>query len=187
MRETESISMRRREFLASTSLLLLSAGSLKASPFSPQGAIRGPEVREDLNPAEAESVKNSIMARDMENFWGKGYSCAETGLAVALRYMHKPEDLVWVAGGFGGGMMHQDLCGFLTAGIMAIGLHVGSLDIEKTEAKKRCSQLVNEYWNWWASVNPLRCSEIRKGRSDYKVCNRLGQLAAVKLENLLKV
>ena len=186
MRETENVGMRRRKFLASTSLLLLSAGSLTASPFSSQSAIRVPELPEELNPGEAEIVKNSIMARDIDNFWGKGYGCAGTGLSVALRFMKKPEDLVWVAEGFSGGMMHQDLCGFLTAGIMAMGLHVGSMDIEKKEAKQRCSQLVNEYWDWWTSTAPLHCSEIREGRTDYNVCHRLGQLAAVKLESLLK-
>ena len=117
--------MLRREFLASSSFLLLSAASLKASALPSKAAPRGSDLREGLNPTELVMVNSSIMARDMDNFWHKGYSCAESGLMVALRFMKKPEDLVWVAGGFGGGMGHQDLCGFLTAGIMAIGLHAG--------------------------------------------------------------
>ena len=187
MQETKTVKIERRKFLASTSLMLLGAEILTASPFSPQSAIKGSELREDLNPSEAEVVKHSIMAKDMQNFWGKGFSCAETGLVVALRFMHKPEDLVWMAGGFGGGMMHQDLCGFLTAGVMAAGLYAGSLKIEKKEAKQRCGELVNQYWNWWASTAPLHCSEIRAGHKDFKVCQRLGQLAAAKLETLFKV
>ncbi len=106
---------------------------------------------------------------------------------VSLRLMKKPEELVWVAGGFGGGMQHQDLCGFLTAGFMAIGLHSGTLNIEKKDAKARCSQNVNSYWSWWSSTAPLRCSAIREGRKDFKVCLRLGKLASIKLEELLAV
>jgi hypothetical protein len=105
---------------------------------------------------------------------------------VALRLMKRPEDLVWAAGGFGGGMGHQDLCGFLTAGIMAIGLNTGALKLEKKEARERCSREVREYWDWWTSMAPLHCSDIREGRKDFKVCYRLGRLASAKLENLLK-
>jgi len=186
MKMAECTGMRRRDFLSSASLLVIGAATVKASPFSSQSAIKGPDLPEMLSAAEAESVKDSIMATDMSNFWGKGYSCAETGFAVALRFMEKPEDLVAVAGGFGGGMMHQDLCGFLTAGIMAIGLQTGSMGVEKNVAKERCSRLVNDYWDWWVSNAPLHCSDIREGREDFKVCHRLGQLAAVRLERLLK-
>jgi hypothetical protein len=131
-------------------------------------------------------VNNSTMARDMDNYWLKGYSCAECELMVVLRFMRKPEDLVWAAAGFGGGMGHQDICGFLTAGIMAIGLHAGSLKIDKKEAKALCSQKLNEYWNWWTSTAPLHCREIREGRKDHNVCQRLGKLASAQLESLLK-
>jgi hypothetical protein len=186
MTKTETVKLLRREFFASAPLLFLAGGLLKASSLSSQAAPKGSELREELNPAEIEIVKKSAMAMDMGNFWGKGYSCAETGLAVALRFMKKPEDLIWVAGGFGGGIGHQDLCGFLTAGIMAIGFHSGALNLEKKEAKALCGQKVNEYWNWWTSTAPLRCADIREGRKDFKVCHRLGSLASVKLEALLK-
>ena len=109
MNKTEAVRMLRREFLASSSILLLSAASLKGAVLPFQASPKGLDVSEKLNPAELEMVNNSIMAKDMDNFWHKGYSCAETGLMVALRFLKRPEDLVWVAGGFGGGMMHQDL------------------------------------------------------------------------------
>ncbi len=179
--------MRRREFLASSSFMLLAAGYLKAHPHAPQAAPKGADLSEELSRAELETVNRSAMAKDLDNFWGKGYSCAESGLVVALRFIKKPEDLVWAATGFGGGMGHQDLCGFLTAGIMAIGLQAGTLEIDRKEAKNRCSRNVNDYWNWWSSMAPLRCSNIREGHKDFKVCERLGKLASVKLEELLKV
>ncbi len=186
MTENKAIKVQRRAFLTSTPLLILGAGTLKAFPFAPQNSLKGSELSEELSPAELEIANKSAMSGDMGNFWGQGYSCAETGLMVALRFMKKPEELVWAAGGFGGGMGQQDLCGFLTAGIMAIGLHAGTLKVIQNTAKTACRQKVNEYWKWWTTMAPLHCSEIREGRSDFKVCHRLGRLAAAKLEALLK-
>jgi hypothetical protein len=133
-----------------------------------------------------ETVKSSVMATDMGKIFGRDYSCAESALAVALRYMKRPDDLVWAAGGFGGGLNHEDLCGFLTGSVMAIGFYAETLKVERKEAKKRCYQKVDEFWDWWAKTAPLHCSEIREGRTDFKVCYRLGKLAAVKLEDLIK-
>jgi hypothetical protein len=186
MRETQEVKMPRRNFLTSSSLLLVGTGCLSSSNLFSQTALKGPDLKEELSPAEMGIVNNSIMAKDMDNFWHKGYGCAESGLMVALRFMKKPEDLVWVAGGFVGGMFHQDLCGFLTAGIMAIGLYAGSLKIENKEAKGLLSRKANEYWSWWASTAPLHCRDIREGHKDFNVCHRLGKLSAAKLEDLLK-
>jgi len=186
MTDNETIKVQRRAFLTATPLLIWSAGALNALPFTSQNAPKGPELSEKLSPSELEIANKSVMSRDMENFWGKEYSCAETGLVVALRFMKKPEELVWVAGGFGGGIGHQDLCGFLTAGIMAIGLHMGTLNITKNTAKTVCRQRVDAYWKWWTSTAPLHCSDIREGHEGFEVCNRLGRLATAKLETLLK-
>ena len=186
MTQNKAKKVQRRAFLTSTPLLILGAGALKAFPFASQGAQKSAELTEELSASELEAVNKSIMSRDMDNFWGKGFSCAETGLVVALRFMKKPEELTWVAGGFGGGMGQQDLCGFLTSGIMAIGLYAGSLNIEEKTAKTLSHQKVSEYWSWWKSTAPLHCSEIREGHTDFKVCQRLGKLAAARLENLLK-
>jgi len=69
---------------------------------------------------------------------------------------------------------------------MAIGIYAGTLKLEKKAAKDLCRRKVDEYWNWWASTAPLRCGDIREGHKGFKVCNRLGKLAFVELENLLK-
>jgi hypothetical protein len=182
---TKSIKVQRRAFLTATPLLILGAGVINSSSFSPQSEAKDPGLSEKLSSAEREIVNGSTMSGDMDNFWGKGYSCAETGLMVALRFMKKPEELVWTAGGFGGGMGQGDLCGFLTAGIMAIGLHAGTLKAAKSDVKTVCGQKVKEYWTWWTSMAPLHCSEIREGRQDFGICQRLGKLAAAKLETLI--
>jgi len=198
MKANERVNMNRRKFLLSSSVLLSATAVLETSSLlaqttpdgspsgSPDSSPKGPDLPEELTSEELARVKNSVMSEDMQNFWGKGYSCAETGLVVALRFMKKPEDLVWAAAGFGGGMGHQDLCGFLTAGIMAVGLHAGDLKMEKSAAKRQCSQAVHEYWTWWLEAAPLHCPEIREGHQGFNVCHRIGRLAAAKLEGLLK-
>jgi hypothetical protein len=194
MKKNERGRMNRRKFLLTSSLLLSSTAIFESCSSlaqtkpasSPEALPKGPVLLDALTPEEMTLVKDSVMSEDMRNFWGKGYSCAETGLMVALRFMKKPEDLVWAAAGFGGGMGQHDLCGFLTSGIIAIGLHAGDLEEEKSEAKKLCGGKVREYWTWWLETAPLHCSEIREGRQGFDVCHRIGRLAAAKLESLMK-
>lgn len=107
-------------------------------------------------------------------------------MAVALRYMKKPENLIWFAGAFGGGLNNKDLCGFLTAGEMAIGIYSGDLKLERKAAKDICGRKSREFWQWWSATAPLHCSEITEGRTNNKVCMRLGKLAAAKVENLIR-
>ena len=154
--------------------------------YSGEPQRKGPELPEELTPAEMEVVNRSEMAKDIANFFGKGYSCTESILMVGARYLKKPEDLVWVAGGFGGGLNHRDLCGFLTGGVMIFGLHAGTLPMDRKAAKAACSQKVKEFWAWWVSDVPLHCAEIVEGRKDSKVCQRLGRLAAAKVEELIR-
>ncbi len=83
-------------------------------------------------------------------------------------------------------MGNRDLCGFLTAGEMAIGMYSGDLKLERKAAKEICSRKCREFWQWWSSEAPLHCAEILEGRTDRKVCRRLGKLAAAKIEDLIK-
>jgi len=186
MKKSDVLIMPRREFIASASFLVLGTRLFSMSPFSSQSAQATQEFKEELTPEELKFVESSVMAKELKNYFGKGYSCAESLLMVSLRFLEKPEELVWLASGFGGGLYHKDLCGFLTSGIMAIGLSAGMLKKERAEGKEYCKQKVKEYWKWWASMAPLHCSEIRKEGTSSKVCQRLGQLAAVKIEELIK-
>lgn len=186
MKKSDVLIMPRREFIASASFLVLGGRLFGMSPLSLQSAQVAQELKEELTPEELKIVERSVMAKDLKNYFHKGYSCAESLLMVSLRFLEKPEDLVWLASGFGGGLYHKDLCGFLTSGIMAIGLSAGMLKKERTEAKEHCKQKVKEYWKWWTSMAPLHCSEIKKQGTSSKVCRRLGQLAAVKIEELIK-
>lgn len=176
----------RRSFLASASGIF-AAGSLIGLPrwgdFSPQEIQKLPE---SLSPKEQELIKDSVMAKDLANYFGKGYSCAESILMVSLRFLGKSEDQVWAAAGFGGGIYHKDLCGFLTGGVMGLGFASGMLKKERKDAKEDCKNAVNQYWTWWESMAPLHCSEIRTPERGAEVCRRLGQLASAQVEQLVR-
>jgi hypothetical protein len=186
MTKKDFTTMGRRDFIAASSFWALGTSLTGANLLAQEPEPEKPVLLEELTPGELELVESSAMATDLKNFFGKGYSCAESGLAVALRHIEKPEELVWVACGFGGGLYHADLCGFLTAGVMACGLVAGDLAVEQKEAKNQCRQMVKSYWQWWTSMAPLHCKEIREGRTDFKVCHRLGKLASAKLEELFE-
>ena len=183
MEKKENLGISRRVFVSSVPGFLLGAGLFAKPTF---GFFQEkPELKDQLTTEELKWVKNSVMAKELTNYFGEGYSCAESLLMVSLRFLKKPEELVWAAAGFGGGLYHKDLCGFLTGGIMAIGFSSGMLDKERKEAKMHCSQKVKEYWKWWQSVAPLRCADIRTEGTTSKVCVRLGRMAAAKTEELI--
>jgi C_GCAxxG_C_C family probable redox protein len=175
----------RRKFMRTVPGWLIATGVM-AGPIPSIGNQKTLELPEELTAEERERVAKSFMAKDISNYFGEGYSCAESLFMVSLRFLKKPEELVWISSGFGGGMYHRDLCGFLTAGIMALGLSTGMIDAERKEAKAKCSQLVKEYWKWWTSEAPLRCADIRTEGTTSKLCKRLGLLAAAKTEELIK-
>ena len=175
----------RRTFLVSASGFLAGSSILGVFPvFS--GREVSQQLKKELSADELKWVKQSSMAREFKDYFHKGYSCAESLLMVSLRYLGKPEELVWVAAGFGGGLGQKDLCGFLTAGVMGIGLAAGSLEMDKKEAKPWCTSVVNQYWQWWGKLAPLHCAEIRPPGSSSKICMRFGHLASAKVEELIK-
>jgi hypothetical protein len=185
MNRRQKFQLPRRSFLASTPALFLGSRLWGVEPYGVQPPQTVPELKEEPTAEELKWIEKSAMAKDLNNYFGKGYSCAESLLIVSLRFLEKPEELVWAASGFGGGMYHRDLCGFLTAGIMALGVKAGMLEKARKEAKKDLEQAVKQYWKWWTSLAPLHCTEIRKPETSSKVCVRLGRLAAAKTEELL--
>jgi hypothetical protein len=144
------------------------------------------QAEKTLSPDEQKWVEESALAKDLRNYFGTGYSCAESMLAASLRKLGKPEEWVWAAAGFGGGMYNRDLCGFLTGGIMALGVAAGMLEMPRREAKQNCGRLVKDYWDWWKEQAPLRCSKIRTEAATSAVCTNLGLLSAAKIEEYLQ-
>lgn len=178
--------LNRRKFITTASGVFIGSAKFWLPSNLSLSAQSGQKVKEVLSADELEWIGKSTLAKDLKNYFHQGYSCAESLFMVSLRYLGKPEELVWVAAGFGGGMSHKDLCGFLTAGTIAIGLGSGMLKIPRKEAKEYCGDLVKQYWKWWVSHSPLHCSEIRTEETGSKVCDNLGLLSAAKIEDLIK-
>lgn len=186
MKKSDALFMPRRKFIASAPFLMLGSRLLTEPEFVRPSSRALQELKEELTPAESKLVESSALAQDLKNYFHKGYSCAESIWMVSLNFLKKSKNLVWIAGGFGGGLRHRDLCGFLTGGVMAIGLSSGKLNMGRDATKAICDRKVEEYWQWWASTAPLHCSEIRAENRTSRTCFRLGQLASVKLEELIK-
>ena len=66
--------MRRRAFLGTSAFLVFGARAVCARRSQSQSAPKGPDLREELSAAEIETVNRSAMAKDLDNFFGKGFS-----------------------------------------------------------------------------------------------------------------
>ncbi len=66
--------MRRREFLGGSPLLLFGVRCACAQPSHSQVIPRGQDLKEELSVSENETVDKSLMAKDLDNFFGKGFS-----------------------------------------------------------------------------------------------------------------
>lgn len=92
----------------------------------------------------------------------QGYWSADSLLLSALKYLKKPEETVAAATGFGGGMGRKDLCGYVTGGVMCIGLFCGAAKGNDKAGRQKCQRLTKEYLDWWAQTWPLRCGDIKQ-------------------------
>jgi hypothetical protein len=174
--------LERRQFLAA--LPFLAAAPLLVFSQAVQEEKRKP-LAEIMKADEWEQVKQSPMAMELEKYFGHGYSCAESLWLTALRHLKRPEEMVWTAAAFGGGMGQKDVCGFLSAGLMAIGTAAGQLKLPRPEAKKACSREAKAYWQWFQSLSPIHCAGIRPPGSSGDICRRLGQLAAARVNQVI--
>ena len=175
--------MPRRTFIASSMLLGNTLFGVSLDLGAKIQAAR--KAKETLSYDEKKWIGDSTLAQDLGKYFGHDFSCAESLLMVSLRFLGKPEEWVWAAAGFGGGMYNRDLCGFLTGGIMALGFASGMLKMPRKEAKEYCGDLVEKYWDWWGLQAPYRCAQIREGQTTYAVCMNQGLLSAAKINELL--
>lgn len=174
----------RREFVCAVSVLgalpVVLSREVAAAQDKPDKTIR-----ELFSAQEWEQLSKSTMAMEIDNYFRRGYSCAEAILLVSLRRMGLDESLTCAAAAFGGGLGQKDLCGFLTGACMAFGFAARKSSLEKSEAKKRCSAASKEYWDWWKKQYPLRCSEITVTTEDRAKCRLMAPRLAAKVEELL--
>ena len=90
----------------------------------------------------------------------EGYWSADSILLSAAKHLKKPEEIVSVATGFGGGIQQKDLCGYMTGGVMAIGLFTGVTRGDDKAGREKCQRLTKEYADWWADNYPLHCKDM---------------------------
>ncbi|MGD8538542.1 MAG: hypothetical protein PVI66_07475, partial [Candidatus Aminicenantes bacterium] len=109
MKNNGQLEIPRRAFMSSIPGILIGSGLLSTPVYPRWDNQANLQLKEELTSEELKRVEQSSMAKDISNYFGEGYSCAESLLMVSLRYLKKPEELVWVAAGFGGGMYHKDL------------------------------------------------------------------------------
>jgi len=135
---------------------------------------------------QQEKEEKGKLAEEMEvNYNTRGFSCAESIFRAAVTTYGESEELVRLATPFSGGMGQRDLCGFLSGGVLAIGLLFGRTKPDENAKKGKCISLASEYYKWWNSNFPLHCSDIRKFGGK-EMCTQNGRRAARYLEELIE-
>lgn len=162
---------------------LTAAIGLKGAVDSPLNKPPQKNLYDPLTPEEEKVINSSEMVKEILNL--EGYSCAESILLATLKYLKKPEEYVYSAAAFGGGMGHYDLCGFLTGGLMALGNAAGAYHKDRKKMKAQIGKMVKEYWEWWESLAPLHCYQLKPKYNEEGFINMKKRIAA-KIEELIK-
>jgi len=175
----------RREFL--TGLTALTALPFIDGVLPPPARRRQdvPRLPDPFTPEEARQVEVSDMARDMPNFAGHGYNCAECACLTGLRYLGRSEEEGRVALGFGGGLGQGELCGLLTGGFMALGAAAGARGADREAARRHARNTGAAFWQWWTERAPIACRELRREYDGQDEFLRMTQRVAVKVQQLI--
>lgn len=140
-----------------------------------------------FTPEEAAAVAASPLAGAIAGLNGQGYPCSEMMLLAALRRFDLPEDRLDAAAVFGGGVGKRDLCGFLTGGLMAIGIAAGTRYPDRSQLHTVGRRASNAYWDWWVTRGDLHCMGPLTTHENPEEFVRMAQRAAVKLEAVIGV
>ena len=135
---------------------------------------------------ERESVGRSVMAQRVPSYLGEGFGCAEICLAASIDYLGVSRDWLDAAAVFSGGFGQGDLCGFLTGGMMAIGVAAGKLHDDRQALQEFARPRSQAYWQWWTSRGPVHCSELRTRYEGREQFVRMAQRVMVTLEGLIE-
>jgi hypothetical protein len=138
-----------------------------------------------LSEAEARAVASSPLAKEIATLHGKGYPWSEIILLAALHRFGLPENHLDAAAVFGGGVGKRDLCGFLTGGLMAIGIAAGRKYPDRQSVHTAGRAASNAYWDWWVTRGDLHCMGSGTTHDTSEEFLRMSQRAAVKLEEVI--
>lgn len=174
----------RRKFVKTFSGLFIGAHLLSRKGHSFDNHEKR-NLWDEFTDEEKELIKSSAMAADILNYPKRGFSCAGSILSASLRFLGQSEEISHVASSFGGGIGRSDLCGLLTGGHMAIGVSAGMIHKEVRERQKYSREMSNKFWEWWESLAPIHCRELRP-KYDKDGYSRMIQRVALKVEELIK-
>lgn len=181
---TNDSAVSRRKFVGSVCPLVLGGMTLPLAPALAQQQDL-PGFWSAFTPDEQATIDRSQMARSIPGYLGQGLGCAEICLAASVDFLGESRDWLDAAAVFSGGLGQQDLCGFLTGGMMAIGVAAGTSFEDRTALKDFARPRAQQYWEWWTSRGPLHCRELTRlyeGREEFI---RMGQRVAAKVEQLI--
>jgi len=142
---------------------------------------------QEFTDEEAAAVAASPIAGIIVGLNGLGYPCSEMMLLAALRRFELSEDHLDAAAVFGGGIGKRDLCGFLSGGLMAIGITAGDMYSDRSQLHTVGRKASNAYWDWWLTRGDLHCMGPLTTHENPEEFTRMAQRAAVKLEEVLGV
>jgi C_GCAxxG_C_C family probable redox protein len=174
----------RRKFFQSLSGLFIGAHLISGSS-SPLDDQNKKNLWDEFTDEEKISLQSSVMAADILDYPKQGFSCAGSILTCSLAFLGRYDEISHVASSFGGGIGRSDLCGLLTGGHMAIGVSAGMIHKDVKERQKYAREISNKYWDWWKSMAPIHCSEL-KPQYDREGYARMIQRVALKIEELIK-
>ena len=176
--------LNRRTFIQCLSLLGVGSITPLSGLTSAKEPGQPPRLWDPLSEKEQLAVNNSKMAASILRYSKKIFSCAESLLKASLEYLEKSPEWVSLAGGFGGGQGYRDLCGLLTAGIMAIGAAAGTYCQDRGDFQAYIRKRRTMYWQWWQARSPLQCRGIRI-QYDRPGYFRMIQRVAARIEQLI--
>lgn len=175
----------RRHFLSAIPCLAAGSALAVESLIPDQQQTPYIDVGGPFSEDEKAAIEKSAMAKDILNFAGQGYSCAESMFMVCLRKLGQDEKWVRAAAAYGGGIGKRDLCGLFTGGMMGIGVAAGEKHDDLQEMHALSREWSNAYWAWWENFGPVHCSDLSpmyEGREAYL---RLCQRVAAGLEKII--
>ena len=178
------ISQDRRNFIKSLSGLFISTQLLRDSSSFPMIDDKT-NLWSLFTEEENKLIKSSSLAEDILHYPEQGLSCAGSVLTSALKYLGKGNEISHTASSFGGGIGRSDLCGLLTGGHMAIGVAAGMIHKDVKPRQQYAREISNQYWDWWESLAPIHCKDLRP-KYDKEGYARMLQRVAVKVGELIK-
>jgi C_GCAxxG_C_C family probable redox protein len=106
---------------------------------------------------EAERLAEKVVTlmRDKKN------NCAEAMIKVMTERFGFDPALGKIGTAFGGGISENaDLCGFLTGGLIVIGMKFGRTEPGDQETKKKCYAIGSRYYTWFLKKFG-RCTDLK--------------------------